>query len=106
MPSVEERLQAQLAALVGDAVDRVVQQHGLPADALLSQLQAAQLEASQLRQELAEVQAVDDAELKRLWGTIGELSGCWPDRLGWNWACGCWPPVMLSAPSRCSWAAC
>ncbi len=75
MPSVEERLQAQLAALVGAAVDRVVQQHGLPADALLSQLQAAQLEASQLRQELAEVQAVDDAELKRLWGTIGERLG-------------------------------
>lgn len=79
---MEERLQAQLSALVGAAVDRVVQQHGLPADGLLNQLQAAQLEASQLRQALADVQAVDDAELKRLWGVIGERLGSWCWMLG------------------------
>ena len=51
-----EGLQAQLAALVDAAVDRVLEQHSLPTDALLGQLQAAQLEARELRAALAEVQ--------------------------------------------------
>lgn len=57
MPPMEERLQAQLSALVGAAVDRVMQQAALPAEGLAAQLSAAQLEAAQLRQDLAEIQA-------------------------------------------------
>lgn len=51
-----EGLQAQLAALVDAAVNRVLVQHSVPSENLLGQLQAAQLEARELRAALAEVQ--------------------------------------------------
>ena len=64
----------RLSELVDAAVARVLQQHSSPVDVLLGELQAARLEALELRAALAEVQAVDDAEMKRLWALIGALA--------------------------------
>ena len=65
-------LQERLALLVDAAVERVLKQQSIPSETLFLDLQNARLEAAQLREELAEVVAADDAELKRLWALICE----------------------------------
>ena len=70
-------MEGQLAALVDAAVGRVLQQHSIPTDGLLLELQAARQENAELRAALAEVQAVDDAELRRLWAVIGAWTALW-----------------------------
>jgi hypothetical protein len=52
---------------IEDAVGRVLQQHSIPADSLLLELQASRLEAAGLREALS----CDEDELQRLWRLIG-----------------------------------
>ena len=52
---------------IEDAVHRVLQQHSIPADSLLLELQASRLEAAGLREALS----CDEDELQRLWRLIG-----------------------------------
>ena len=69
-------LQHDITALVNAAVDRALQAATAAApgaDPVLAiELRQARQENEELRAVLREVQAVDDAEFRRLWAIIGE----------------------------------
>ena len=67
MPQLSNDLVLLTENQIEDAVDRVLQQHSIPADSLLLELQASRLEAAGLREALA----CDEDELQRLWRLIG-----------------------------------
>lgn len=58
------------SALVDQAVERLLL-HGQRSEQVLQLLQL-RAENQQLKSELKAVQQIDDAEIERLWGTVGE----------------------------------